>query len=247
MKFVDIHAHVLPRVDDGPRDLDATVELLRVSRAQGTRTIVATPHLFMFGNEDPSEMWRAFLAMHEALARQTAEPDCEFLKDIDVFLGAEHFYCPRFVDALSEGKVLPLKDTKHLLVEFSPYFSRHEIVEGARTVASAGYVPIVAHVERYDSFQRKPDGVEELKELGSLIQINAASLVGTFPSRLRRTAWSIVGAGRADIVASDAHGARGRRPRLREAFEDLKSRTSVETARALMHDNPARVLGLSTA
>lgn len=246
MGFVDLHAHVLPRVDDGPKDLVSSVDLLRAVYEDGTRVVVATPHMFLhpFGNEDPGALWGAYLGLLTSLDRLKLDPETAFLGELSVYLGAEHFFSFEFLNALEAGKVLPLKDTRFLLVEFSPFFSADEIVAGVRQILGAGFVPIVAHAERYLGFQRRPERVRELRDLGCVIQVNAESLVGWLPSRRSRSAWSMVQAGLVDIVASDSHNTRSRRPRLRQAESALSRRVSPDVAAVLLTETPSSLIGL---
>ena len=248
MGFVDLHAHVLPRVDDGPRNLAASVEVLRAAHEDGSRVIGATPHMFLhpFGNEDPSGLWQIYLGFLTSMERLKTDPETVFLEEMNVYLGAEHFFCPEFLEALESGKVLPLKDTRYLLVEFSPFFSTDQIVAGSKRVLAAGFVPVIAHAERYAGFQRKPTRVKELKELGCVIQVNAESLLGWLPTRLSRAAWSLVKTGLADVVASDAHDTGRRRPRLKLAARALGRRESEAVATNLLSETPSRLLGLSS-
>jgi len=244
-QFVDIHSHCLPGVDDGCKDIDETLAMLKRACEKGTRRIVATPHMFtdLFGNYD-------FVTIREHFDSLTAElhtyrDRLPFLKQIGVDLGAENYVSTEFFDALSQGCVLTLNGSRYLLVEVSPMFPLSQIRAALARVFEAGYVPVLAHTERIRAIQEEPSQVEEIWRQGCVVQINGDSLLRGSGSRSRHCAKRILAEGLVDVIASDGHRPNWRPPDLSEVFEKLKLEYHQEDILRWMADNPSRILANS--
>lgn len=240
MKLFDIHAHVLPGVDDGPVDLEETIEELRVAFEGGTRSVVATSHMFLHPLHSSRERLReVFQETVAELGRRARErEECAFLAEMRFSLGAENYLSTEFILALERDEVLSLDGGRSLLIEFNPYLSFEIMKSALRKVLEAGYTPVLAHVERYRIFQREPARLEEAVGLGCHAQINAESLLGSFTSPLRRRALDFLRSGAATVVASDMHNADRRRSRLGEAAAVLRRRFPEAKIRELLEENP---------
>ncbi len=244
MELYDIHAHLLPGVDDGPADLAETVETLRLAHDSGTRAIVATSHCFLRPLHTPVEELReVFERTTSELARLARErEDCAFLADLDFSLGAENYLSSEFILALERDDVLSLAGSKSLLIEFNPYLSFEIMKSALARVIEAGYTPVLAHVERYRIFLREPARLGEAMAMGCHAQINAESLLGSFGSPRRRRAVEFLKSGTATVVASDLHNADNRRSRLGEAAALLSKRFPEERVREWVLDNPRAIV-----
>jgi protein-tyrosine phosphatase len=244
MSYLDIHAHVLPGVDDGPSDLEETIDELRVAYLGGTRRVVATSHMFLKPLHTPLERLREVFeeTMAQLAERARDRPECAFLDDMQLALGAENYLSTEFILALERGEVQSLDGGRCLLIESNPYLSFEIMKSALRKVLDAGYEPVLAHAERYRIFQRDSAKLEEAVTMGCHAQINAESLLGSFTSPLRRRALEFLKSGSATVVASDMHNAGRRKSRLGEAAAVLERRFGVDRARQLLLDNPSRLL-----
>lgn len=232
---VDVHTHVLARVDDGARDVDEGRRALRALREQGVHTVVATPHLSCSLAETDPDGWRQrlddFARAHRAL-REDGE-------------GAAGVRVERGVELRLDGTVPPLErevrlgGSEHVLVEFAtlelPPFGAEQLA----TVTDRGAVPVLAHPERYRGIEDRPDAAAAWREAGAVFQVNAGSLLGQYGPGPRRAAWMLLERGWVDLVASDHH-ARGE-PRLDAAGETLGALSEVH-ARRLLRRNPRRIV-----
>ncbi len=244
MHFFDLHAHLLPGVDDGPADLDETVEALRIAYDGGTRSIVATSHMYMLPLHTPIGQLRAvFERTVSDLARLARRRDgCAFLGDMEFALGAENYLSSELIVALERDEVLSLDGGRSLLIEFNPYLSFELMKSALEKVLEAGYTPVLAHVERYRLFVRDASRLDEVVAMGCHAQVNAESVLGPLGSLQRRRAIEFLSRGAATVVASDLHNAGRRRSRLGEAAAALQKRFSSERVREWLADNPRRVV-----
>ncbi len=244
MNLFDLHAHILPGIDDGPADLEDTVETLRAAWEGGTRAVVATSHMYLEPLHTPLERVReVFEWTTSELARLAGErEECAFLSDMRFWLGAENYLSTELILALERGEVLTLGGGGCLLIEFNPYLSFEIMKSALKRVQDAGYKPVLAHVERYRIFQRDPGRLAEAVAMGCQAQINAESVLGSFTSPTRRRAVEFLKSGAATLVASDMHNAERRRSRLGEAAEALVRRFSPARAEEWLVANPRAVV-----
>jgi protein-tyrosine phosphatase len=156
----------------------------------------------------------------------------------EVYLTADSV---RFL-ATGENGHRPLGDSHYVLVEFSLGGISAPPDEAFFALQMAGWRPILAHAERYQAFQRKPERLGELLARGVLAQVTAGSFLGEFGSRARELAEQLVRLDLAAILASDAHHATVRRPRMAEARARLVELVGEEGAERLSRTNPAAVL-----
>lgn len=240
MRFIDIHSHFLPAIDDGPASLDETVQMLKIAHAGGTRGIVATPHMFLspYRIQDPAWVQACFDTTVADLRRFQERRDMEFLAEMDFFSGAENYVCSDFLEAVARKEVLSVNASHYLLIEFPLNMPPRQITFSVEHVRNAGFVPILAHVERYAAVRRDPEILAKLLEMGCLTQVNADSFDGSFWSKNRRFALGLAEKNLVSIVASDGHGAHHRPPFLMEVYLKLVSRLGEDVADALFHQNP---------
>jgi protein-tyrosine phosphatase len=244
MDLFDLHAHILPGVDDGPVDLDETVETLRAAWEGGTRSVVATSHMYLEPLHTPLERVReVFERTTEELARRAGErEEWSFLSEMRLWLGAENYLSTELIQALERDQVLPLGGGGCLLIEFNPYLSFEIMKSALKRVLATGYTPVLAHVERYRIFQRDPGRLAEAVAMGCHAQVNAESLLGPFTSPTRRRSVDFLKSGAVTLVASDMHNADRRRSRLGEAAEALERRFSAARVQEWLADNPRSVV-----
>ena len=235
--MIDLHAHVLPAVDDGARDLDEALDMLRLAAADGVRTLCATPHAH--GPELDVPRARA----EEALARLRAAAAAAGIA-IEVRLAAESWYRPDLPALAREGRIATYSETgvRRALVEFPPTHVPPEAFETFFALRLEGVHPVVAHPERNPSFWARPELAERFREQGALLQVTAGSLTGLFREESRACAKELFRRGVVDLLASDCHRRDRRPPGLLEAAKTAARWAGKEAARRLVEDVPAAIL-----
>lgn len=233
--MIDLHAHVLPGLDDGPPDGEGALALLRAAAADGTKVIAATPHLRA---DHPAVRVEELADAHARLLARVGgdlEIDVVLAGEVDLQWG---------MDATDEQLRLASYGQRgsDLLVE-TPYgqlpAGLEEMLFRLRT---RGYRLLLAHPERSPGFQRNPQRLVDLVEGGVLVQVTASSLLRGRRSASRRLARLLVEQGHAHLLASDAHGAGGgRAPGLSAAVEAAR-RLAPARADWMVHGAPAAVL-----
>jgi len=243
MQFVDIHTHLIPGLDDGPASLDETLEMLRHAYDRGTRAMVATPHMFAwFGNSEPRLVQDAYSSMVESLQQVAKGNEGEFLREMNLYLGAENFISPEFLAALEKGDVLTLNGSRYLLVEFPPHLPFGAADSAVERMLESGLIPVLAHVERYGFVYRRSGRLASLKKKGCVVQVNAESIVDLRGRGVAKALMPLFESRWVDIVASDGHDVHSRLPTLAAAYETLAARYPETAVAAWMWQNPARIL-----
>ena len=242
--LIDLHTHVLPAIDDGPQTFAESLEMLRLAWAGGTREIVATPHMFFpgFPGNDRDRVTKRFDETIQMIEEWSSEPDFTFLEDMSLYLGAENYLSPEFLQALDHRHLLTINESRYVLLEFFPRSPAATIESALARVLDAGLIPVVAHVERYVELRDRPSQLARLVDRGCLLQVNSSAVLGPLFSRQRRVALTLLKRDLIHIVSSDAHGPRTRRPRLDEATALLSRRFPAARVAAWTHENPRRVI-----
>ena len=238
-RLVDIHTHVLPKVDDGAKDDQAALEMLKVAESDGIGTVVATPHAH---HANPEQIVDDVARLNELAL--SADINIEILAGSEVRIGAD------LVERFEAGKLVTINSTRHMLLELSlAHEWRIEVVEKViDKLQNAGLHPIMAHPERYPFIIIEPRIIERFIARGVPMQINALSLTGYHSQASQRTAYTLLDSGYVHLVASDAHSARWRPPQIRKGLEEISDRLGaayvaglVANAEAAIRGNPLRM------
>lgn len=235
-RFVDIHCHCLPGLDDGPATMAEALALCRALVWDGVDTVIATPHQLgrYDGQNEASEVRQAVSGLNAALAAEGLP--------LSVLPGADVRLDERIPALLGADRVLTLADGgSHLLVEL-PHEAFIDLRPLVVSLGSRGVKVVVSHPERHSVLMSSLAAVVPWLEAGALLQVTAASLLGGFGPAAGRAAWHWLRTHPAMIVATDAHDTLGRGPRMSEAFDLVAGRMGHAFARRVCVENPLCVL-----
>lgn len=234
--MIDLHCHVLPGVDDGPRTLDDTLDLAFAAAEEGTRTIVATPHVSWRYPTSADAMHEGVEAVNHALEEQDIP--------VEVAPGAEiaHEALPRLDD--EELRALALGGGSTVLLEAPLSAVGPEFEQAFEGLRERGLGVVIAHPERCPSFHRDPDRLARLVGRGALCSVTASAYTGRFGKHVRTMAERFLADALVHGVASDAHDAVKRPPALRSPL--LEAERGLPGIAALVpwltEDAPAAIL-----
>jgi protein-tyrosine phosphatase len=242
--LVDIHSHIIPAIDDGPSTIEDVVEMLRRAHENGTREMVATPHMFqdLFDNSDPQAVKERFGETAAELARRSALPESSFLTDMTLYPGAENFICREFLDAIEAQRVLTLNDSRYILVEAPPYLSVIQMRYAVDRVIASNLTPIIAHPERYLAFQERPTRIAEFLEKGCVIQVNGGSVLGIYGRKVRKASWTLLKEDLVHIIASDSHGSAVKPHDLGSIYSALRGKIKKAKLKLWLSVNPGSIV-----
>ncbi|MDO4296125.1 MAG: protein tyrosine phosphatase [bacterium] len=233
--IIDVHAHILPEVDDGARNMEEALTMARLAVGQGIRHVIATSHSLDRGENIPSErvMYQAELLCKELKKKEIP---------LKISTGQEIFYFDRANECLKNGTICTMAGSSYVLVEFFPKVSFRELYQGVRKLQQARYWPILAHVERYACLRSK-EQLAEMSELGVYMQMNYTSLEGNFWNRDTQWCRKVLEAGQIHFLGTDMHRSQGSRaPQTQKAMEWMRRKLPESRVRELVWDNPQKIL-----
>lgn len=215
--MIDIHAHIIPGVDDGADSLDMALEMLRTAEADGIEAVVAAPHTFSSLSvfKSPEPLKEKFL-----LLKSEAEQN---KVNIDILQGAENFFHSRLQEYLAEWReLLTINNSDYFLLEFPKDFIFPGTGQFIHNVMQDRFIPIICHPERNRVFQEDPSLLYQFLQMGALCQITAGSLRGDFGPDTRDTALDFMKCNMVHVIASDSHHSQFHRTEMAFVYNELK-------------------------
>lgn len=208
--LIDLHTHILPGVDDGARNDDQALEMLRAAEADGIQIVAVTPHAH---HVNAGRILEGVERLRELAGKAGI--------DIEIVPGHEARLAPDLADRYNRKDLLPLNGTTYQLIELHLFdeWPKHLVERSIGRIQAVGLTPILAHPERYPAVRHDPDWVETLIDRGILMQVNSHSLTGYHGAEARKTAELLLRRKLVHLIASDAHNPARRPPVIRAALE----------------------------
>jgi protein-tyrosine phosphatase len=241
--MIDLHCHLLPGIDDGPATLAESVALARLAVADGITTSVVTPHIHPGRYDNHRKKIEVYLrAFRMALAQQQVP--------LDVRMGAEVRVCMESFDLLLTDQVPFLGEHKGwrvLLLEMPHSHLPVGALQLVEKLLRMNIRPLIAHPERNRAFMDQPRRIDPFLSAGCWLQLTAGSITGDFGKAAMKVAHQLLDDDAVRVVASDAHNATSRPPRLSGAHAFISQHWDTDLADDLMLHHPRQMLGMPTA
>ena len=235
--MIDLHCHILPGVDDGPKNMDESLEMVRIFENAGYRRVLATPH------QVPGTTWmRSIEEIRHLLAELNHAIKVEGL-ELDVQPGMEISFDPLIPDLLEKGRLLTLGSTSYVLIE-TPF---QQLPLGWEQVIfailSKGYFILLAHPERCVQVSANPQLVDRLIKSGVYLQVNWDSFLGYHGRAALRMAHHLADSGYIHCLATDSHNPQERHAaHVKLAAAKIKKLIGPDNLQRIASENPMRIL-----
>lgn len=204
--MIDIHSHILPMIDDGAYSIDMALDMLDQAYQSGTDAIVLTPHLaYAYGFENPYNKIKELFDDFQKIVRDVGIP-------IQMYLGTEFLFSSPRTFYLHKDEITTMNQTQYLLMEFYFDVKEEEILEAIDIIVSEGWIPIIAHPERFECIQIHHQFASLMIQKGALLQMNKGSILSQYGRMAKETVLYLLDHHYISFVGSDAH-----HPRLRDA------------------------------
>lgn len=235
MKLADIHIHALFGVDDGADTEEKMYRMVDASYKDGVRFLCVTPHFHpgYYGDNQASTK-SAFSLLSQYVTAH--------YPDLTLALGNELHYSPNSITWLKEELCHTMNGTRYVLVDFGNNEQADVILGAMAKLLNLGYIPILAHAERYRKLERSFTDLMVLRNDGVIIQVDTQSLLGEFGRFELRRSHKMIKLGLVDIVSTDAHGLSKRPPNLSAAYQLIKTRYGAPLADNLCYHNAIQLL-----
>ena len=231
--MIDLHAHLLPDWDDGAADKAESDRMIEIAREDGISGIALTPHVFSMSKtrneaKDLKIRIRAF--------RDQTKPS-----GVDFYPGAEVYVHTEMISHIREHE-LTVNGSDYVFIEFPSQSLSGGASNLIYRMMLAGLIPIISHPERNAEFARRPQALYEAVRNGALAQVTAQSLLGGFGKHTQNTSELFLRHGLVHLIASDAHNALARPPRLSAAVEKAAEIAGAAKASAMVTAVPVAIL-----
>ncbi|HEX2947236.1 MAG TPA: CpsB/CapC family capsule biosynthesis tyrosine phosphatase [Clostridia bacterium] len=233
--MIDIHAHILYGLDDGPENEDTTLRMLRSAKSEGIDRIIATPH-FIYGAN------RYDMKLHKERQHEAAGLIKKNNVGVKLYAGNELFLDEFIPGCIRAKQCFTLAGSDYVLIELPVTGFPKHIDSILYRILGEGRIPVLAHAERYEQVQSDPEILYHFIQMGCFIQVNSASITGESGRRLQETSREIFSEGIGHLVATDMHSDQWRAPRLRDSYEVIKGWLGEERAFKIFETNPEAIL-----
>lgn len=231
MRFIDIHCHILPGLDDGPSSIEESLKMIKLATGDGISHIFATPHIMEGVYENRSDE-----IMSSVAELRKHVPD-----SIKIFYGADVRITFDLIDRIENGEVPTLNGSGYMLIEFPEYIIPPHSDNLIFNLRHRGITPIITHPERHFRLMHDLPALTQLRDTGAMCQITAMSITGDFGKPIRKACYTMIEKELVDLVASDAHNPRGRPPILSKAYEHIKKEFGSDISDRIFYANPRMI------
>ena len=237
--LIDTHTHIAPGVDDGSSSMEMSLAMLRSEAEQGAKVVFLTPHSSAFGGTWTAYTLERMQEVQEAAAKEGLP--IRICRGCEIY--TERRQIEEILQDLKDGILPSMNGTRYVLAEFSTYRGNMDEAKYClRRYLEEGWIPIIAHAERYCRTLATAENVKILKEMGCFVQLNFYDLAREPDDGIRSCAQALLQAELADMMGSDAHRMDHRRPELTSGADYIREHCRAEYAADVLWRNAAKLL-----
>jgi protein-tyrosine phosphatase len=234
--MIDIHSHLLFSVDDGAKSLEESIRILKELEQIGYTDIVLTPHYISESryNSNKDTNLQKIGILKEEIKKENIH--------LNLYLGNEIFINDNILNLLKEREITALNDSSYLLIEL-PISGEYENSEDIfLELINLGYKVILAHPERYFSFQKNFNKVYELEQMGVLFQCNVDSLIGGYGANAKKMVKRLLKEHKVSFLATDIHHSKSNYDNFNKVYKKALKYISNEEYNELTNINPSKII-----
>ena len=229
--MIDFHSHILPGIDDGSRSIEQTIRMLKEAKEAGFTKIISTSH-YIEGYYESDEDERTEL-LNEVQKN---------ISGIELYLGNEIYITNNMINLIQNKKASTINNSKYVLFEFPLSAKSMNDKEVVYRLIENGFVPVIAHPERYSYVQDNPEYIEELAEMGALFQANYGSIIGMYGKKAEKTLKKLLKNDLIRFFGSDSHRIDQVYTKMPKILKKLHKFLSDEEIEEFTVINPQKVL-----
>lgn len=230
--MIDIHSHILPQIDDGSRSIEETIRMLEEAKGVGFTDIISTSHymngVYVVETEEREKILES-LKMNENI-------------DINLYNGAEIYVCPELEEILENNFAPTLNNTRYVLIELPMKSEIIYLEKIIKMIKDINLVPIIAHPERYEYWQKEPNKMIKYIKRGVLFQSNYGSILGIYGKKPQKAVKKMLKHNFIHFLGSDCHRHNSIYKKIPYAVEEIKKIVGNRKFKELSEKNPSRVL-----
>ena len=231
--MIDIHCHILPAIDDGPVDLQETLEMLRLAAGDGITHIAATPH---YRHGEPP----AIRDIEEKIMQVRKEIEISRIP-VELLGGADIRLTYELLEGIQKDEIPTINKSRYFLLEL-PDLIPPPLPDFLFETKLRGYVPVITHPERNYSLLSARQKIEVIRDAGALIQLTAMSVTGKLGRQIKKFTEHLLKKRYVDFIATDAHSTKQRPPLLSGAYRETIAILNKAEADRIFFENPRAVI-----
>lgn len=232
--MIDIHCHIIPKIDDGSNSVEESYKMLESAKKAGFTDVIATSH-YVENYYEVDAIKRQ--AVVQALNKTIKEKEL----DIKLHTGSEIYVTLDLVELINKKKASTLANSRYVLFELPMNDKIKYLDEVIFKIKASGLIPVIAHPERYSYVQKDPNMIGELIKEGVLFQANFASISGYYGKTAKRTLKKLLKANMIHFLASDSHNSQ-KYDKIGENIKELRKIITEEKIKELTLINQKHIL-----
>lgn len=229
--MIDFHSHILPGIDDGSKNFNETLALIEEAKKAGFTKIISTSH-YIDGYYECNEEERTKLI----------DQIKENVQGIGIYLGNEIYLTENIVKLIEDKKASSMNNTRYVLFELPMNNKPMNVQEVVYILLENGYIPIIAHPERYSFVQDDINFALNLSDMGVLFQSNYGSAIGMYGKKAQKLQKQLLKLGVIQFLGTDVHKLGQVYEKMPKILKKLEKIISTEELRELTTTNPQKVL-----
>lgn len=240
--MIDIHSHIIANIDDGAKDFDTSIQMIKIAEKNGTSKIIATPHYCVGYGETPyNEVKEIVSKLRESIK--------ELNLNIELYHGQEVYLSTSTIEDYEDGIIGTINDGNYMLFELPMRSFDEETFDIIHEMKIKGVRLIMAHPERYKPIMDKPEVINDFIEEGILFQLNLGSIEGKFGKTVKKTAEILLQNNIYNFTGSDAHDLKIRNTNLTKGLEELSKISEkaythfLESSERMLNSEEVRFIG----
>ncbi len=233
--MIDVHCHIIPEIDDGSKSVTQTFKMAEAASKLGYKGIFATPHYIKDSHETSSNDIKNSV---DVLNKQFLEKGI----DIKLYCGNEVYFCTDVLNLIESQKVCTLGNSKYVLIEFPMNGTALNMENVIFNILRVGYVPVIAHPERYEFVHKDIKKLLPFIEEGALLQINVASIVGFYGECAKKTVKKLLKYDMVHLIGTDSHDPSSVYDVYEKSMKKIKKVVKDDKLENILIENPRSIV-----
>lgn len=235
--MIDVHTHVLPSIDDGPKEILDTVSMIKEAKQAGFTDIITTSHYIENAYDVSKKSRQKIINAIKSLLKEEKI-------NIKLYNGAEAYITNNLLDFIKNDYVPTLAESRYVLFELPLSGPQVIYIDSViEDLITAKYVPIIAHPERYEIVKKDPNIATSWVRKGALLQANYGSIIEKYGKDAKQALIKLLEANAIHFLGTDAHRPESIYTQMDKILSEYKNIIDEEKLNELTTQNPKKILG----
>ena len=232
--MIDIHCHIIPNIDDGAKVVTETFKMASVANSLGYKSIFATPHYIENSHEtNKSDIQNSVSVLNKLFNEKGI--------DLKLYVGNEVYFTPNIINLLEDKRMCTLGNSRYVLIEFPLNGIALNMENVINSVLNYGYIPIIAHPERYEFVHKDLKKLQEMVSQGALLQINVGSIEGFYGKYAKKSVIKLLKNDMVTFIGTDSHNYTSIYDIYKDAINDIKKVIKDNKLHEILIENPKMI------